>query len=310
MAVWKFMPWEPRSSSLNWRGACGRARASRMCTALKSTKPACNNTILFTSRPDDRSQSSQETDPRSARLPQARHPVLRHHHSAPGRAGVPRGHRRSQGALSGHGRGYGDRHRSAWVHLRARLGLRTGRRFRAGAQAEETAFRPRGRQLPARVWYRQPGDPQGRYRKRPPCLDCGRSAGHGRHGGGGDETGRGSGRQDRGPGVRRRADFPQRARQTRRPRRILHAAVRQMTSGARTARLLAFAKINLDLRVLYRRPDNYHELRTIFQTISLADRITIAFTPSRKTAIRVNSKIEIPDNLIARAAEACLDAMR
>jgi len=83
-----------------------------------------------------------------------------------------------------------------------------------------------------------------------------------------------------------------------------------MTGGARTARLLAFAKINLDLRVLYRRPDNYHELRTIFQTISLADRITIAFRPSRKTAIRVNSKIDIPDNLIARAAEACLDAMR
>ncbi len=83
-----------------------------------------------------------------------------------------------------------------------------------------------------------------------------------------------------------------------------------MTGGARTARLLAFAKINLDLRVLYRRPDNYHELRTIFQTISLADRITVAFTPSRKTAIRVNSKIDIPDNLIARAAEACLDAIR
>ncbi len=83
-----------------------------------------------------------------------------------------------------------------------------------------------------------------------------------------------------------------------------------MTGSARTARLLAFAKINLDLRVLYRRPDNYHELRTIFQTISLADRITVEFTPSRKTAIRVSSKIEIPDNLIARAAEACLDAMR
>jgi 4-diphosphocytidyl-2-C-methyl-D-erythritol kinase len=83
-----------------------------------------------------------------------------------------------------------------------------------------------------------------------------------------------------------------------------------MTCGARTVRLLAFAKINLDLRVLYRRADNYHELRTIFQTISLADRITVAFTPSRKTAIRVKSKVEIPDNLIARAAEACLDAMR
>jgi len=78
----------------------------------------------------------------------------------------------------------------------------------------------------------------------------------------------------------------------------------------RRARLLAFAKINLDLRVLYRRPDNYHELRTIFQTISLADSLALDFTPSRKTSIRVNSSIQIPNNLIARAAESCLDAMR
>jgi len=76
----------------------------------------------------------------------------------------------------------------------------------------------------------------------------------------------------------------------------------------RRARLLAFAKINLDLRVLYRRPDNFHELRTIFQTISLADRIEIAFTPSRRTAITVTGKVEIPDNLVARAARLCLDA--
>ena len=82
-----------------------------------------------------------------------------------------------------------------------------------------------------------------------------------------------------------------------------------MTS-VRRARLLAFAKINLDLRVLYRRSDNYHELRTIFQTISLADGLSVAFTPSRKSGIRVNSAVRIPDNLIARAAEACLDAMR
>jgi len=83
-----------------------------------------------------------------------------------------------------------------------------------------------------------------------------------------------------------------------------------MTGGARTARLLAFAKINLDLRVLYRRADNYHELRTIFQSISLADRIHAAFTPARSTSIEVHSNVEIADNLIARAADACLGAMR
>ena len=83
-----------------------------------------------------------------------------------------------------------------------------------------------------------------------------------------------------------------------------------MTGRTRTSRLLAYAKINLDLRVLHRRQDSYHELRTVFQTISLADRIRIAFTPSRKTSIQVKGNVEIADNLIARAAQACLDAMR
>jgi len=83
-----------------------------------------------------------------------------------------------------------------------------------------------------------------------------------------------------------------------------------MTGGARTANILAFAKINLDLRVLCRRPDGYHELRTVFQTISLADRIRIAFTPGRKTEIVVRGNVQIADNLIARAADACLGAMR
>jgi len=83
-----------------------------------------------------------------------------------------------------------------------------------------------------------------------------------------------------------------------------------MTGGVRAATILAFAKINLELRVLYRRADNFHELRTVFQTISLADRIQIAFTPARKTTIVVRSNVDIADNLIARAADACLGAKR
>jgi len=38
----------------------------------------------------------------------------------------------------------------------------------------------------------------------------------------------------------------------------------------------AFAKINLDLRILGVRPDGYHDLRTVFQTLELHDTITIA----------------------------------
>jgi len=58
----------------------------------------------------------------------------------------------------------------------------------------------------------------------------------------------------------------------------------------RKARLKAFAKLNLGLRVLYKRPDGFHELRTIFQTISLADRITISFERASKTQIESRAR--------------------
>ena len=49
-------------------------------------------------------------------------------------------------------------------------------------------------------------------------------------------------------------------------------------STRKSVRLPAFAKINLCLHVLGRRPDNYHELRTIFQTISLHDTLELSLT--------------------------------
>jgi 4-diphosphocytidyl-2-C-methyl-D-erythritol kinase len=39
--------------------------------------------------------------------------------------------------------------------------------------------------------------------------------------------------------------------------------------------LSAFSKINLDLRILGIRSDGYHDLRTIFQTLALTDRVTV-----------------------------------
>jgi 4-diphosphocytidyl-2-C-methyl-D-erythritol kinase len=81
-------------------------------------------------------------------------------------------------------------------------------------------------------------------------------------------------------------------------------------TATRRARVRALAKINLDLRVLGKRPDGFHELRTIFQTISLADTIDIAFTPGRKTAIGLEDGLGIPDNLVARAARMAMEAMR
>jgi 4-diphosphocytidyl-2-C-methyl-D-erythritol kinase len=43
----------------------------------------------------------------------------------------------------------------------------------------------------------------------------------------------------------------------------------------------AFAKINLSLRVMGTRPDGYHELRTVFQSIALHDTLTIRRAPGR-----------------------------
>src|SRR5712692_7415244 len=78
----------------------------------------------------------------------------------------------------------------------------------------------------------------------------------------------------------------------------------------RRVKLRSPAKINLDLRVLHKRPDGFHELRTVFQTVSLADTIEIEYEPSRRTALTLDDELSIPDNLVLRTARAALDAMR
>lgn len=64
----------------------------------------------------------------------------------------------------------------------------------------------------------------------------------------------------------------------------------------------SLAKINLDLRVLYKRNDGYHELRSLFQTISLRDTIRIQFESARKLDLALESSVDIPNNLVLRAA--------
>jgi len=81
-------------------------------------------------------------------------------------------------------------------------------------------------------------------------------------------------------------------------------------SATRRARVRALAKINLDLRVLGKRPDGYHELRTIFQTISLSDTLEIAYTPGRKSTIELHDPLQIADNLVTKAARLAMEAMR
>jgi 4-diphosphocytidyl-2-C-methyl-D-erythritol kinase len=71
----------------------------------------------------------------------------------------------------------------------------------------------------------------------------------------------------------------------------------------------SLAKLNLELRVLHKRGDGYHELRTVFQTISLADTIEVEFTPAPRTRLELDDALAIPGNLVLRAAEAALEAM-
>jgi 4-diphosphocytidyl-2-C-methyl-D-erythritol kinase len=74
-------------------------------------------------------------------------------------------------------------------------------------------------------------------------------------------------------------------------------------------RIPAFAKVNLRLDILGKRPDGYHELRTVFQTISLKDelRLRSAREPGIRLAVRGDdtlSKEPIEKNLVYRAVDA------
>jgi 4-diphosphocytidyl-2-C-methyl-D-erythritol kinase len=74
--------------------------------------------------------------------------------------------------------------------------------------------------------------------------------------------------------------------------------------------LPSFAKVNLHLRVLGRRDDGYHELCTVFQTISLHDSIT--FTEADELSLSWNqTEVAVSDdNLIIRAANVLKRKLR
>ncbi len=71
----------------------------------------------------------------------------------------------------------------------------------------------------------------------------------------------------------------------------------------RSVSLPSFAKINLDLRVLGTRPDGYHDLKTVFQSLSLFDTVTVS---ARRGALTVTcDEPDIPTdqrNLVWKAA--------
>ena len=72
--------------------------------------------------------------------------------------------------------------------------------------------------------------------------------------------------------------------------------------------LFSHAKINLRLDILGKRPDGYHDIRTVFQKITLGDELSIAIT---KSSIEVEcNHPQVPDNegnLAFAAAKTLLD---
>lgn len=81
-----------------------------------------------------------------------------------------------------------------------------------------------------------------------------------------------------------------------------------MSAGAapREVRILAPAKVNLGLAVLGRRPDGYHELRTVFQAVGLCDRLALRRV-ARGVRVRCPALPGLgPANLAHRAAELFL----
>src|SRR5215510_7274232 len=80
-------------------------------------------------------------------------------------------------------------------------------------------------------------------------------------------------------------------------------------------RIPAFAKINLRLEILGKRPDGYHELRTIFQSVSLHDDLKLKRSKSAGLSLRVEGNAAlsgepVEKNLVYRAVVAVRAELR
>ena len=79
----------------------------------------------------------------------------------------------------------------------------------------------------------------------------------------------------------------------------------------KTQTIPAYAKLNLTLDILGKRPDGYHELRMVMQTVSLCDDVTVTLTDGTGVVCRV-AGAELPcdeRNLAVKAANAFCEAL-
>ncbi len=67
-------------------------------------------------------------------------------------------------------------------------------------------------------------------------------------------------------------------------------------------RLLAPAKVNLAFEVLGRRADGYHEVRTVLQSLSLADELTFEASDALSLTVEPEGAAPVEENLVLAAA--------
>lgn len=78
---------------------------------------------------------------------------------------------------------------------------------------------------------------------------------------------------------------------------------------SRAVRLIAQGKVNLTLEVVGKREDGYHELRSVFATIDLADRVRVASANRLDVQVRPDPGAAPGRELTARAVEALAGAL-
>ena len=69
----------------------------------------------------------------------------------------------------------------------------------------------------------------------------------------------------------------------------------------RRVEALAFAKLNLHLEILGRRPDGYHQMVSLFQSVDLADRLTLVPAPDLRLRVSPAGLRLGRGNLVTRA---------
>ncbi len=81
---------------------------------------------------------------------------------------------------------------------------------------------------------------------------------------------------------------------------------------ALAAQVLAWAKINLDLRILAREESGFHQLETVFQRVALSDTLDVRVRDGAGITLRCDIDLDVPEerNLAWRAAAGYRQAAR